>query len=68
MGVSATCYIIHYKPFWMNLSHHIKQIIVSDSEMNLIPRRMSNDDSDMECYSDVESDSEVNFGEEVNVG
>ena len=35
--------------------------------MTLVPRRMGNDDSDMECKIDVELDSEANVGDEVNV-
>ena len=51
----------------MNLYHHIKWLIVSDSDMTYIPRHMSNDDSNTEFDNDVESDSEVNVVEMVNV-
>ena len=66
VDVAATCEIICYRTFWMKLSHHRKIIIVSDSGINLVPRWMRNYDSDMECESGVELDSEVNSGEKVN--
>ena len=44
----------------MSLSYHIKRFIPPDSEVTLSPIRMINYDSDTECKSDAESDSEVN--------
>ena len=35
--------------------------------MPLVPRQMINDDLDKECESDMDSDSEIKVGEEVNV-
>ena len=67
VDVAATCQMLRHKTFWFNLSHRIKRPTVADSGMTLVPRYMINDDSDKEWNSDVESDIEVNVGEEVNV-
>ena len=38
LDVAATCEIPYHGPFWFNLSHHIKQLIVPYSWMRLVPR------------------------------
>ena len=60
--VSVTYKILCYITFRINSYHNIKHIIVSDSEMTLLPRWMINDDSDMEYESDMELDIKANIG------
>ena len=67
VNAAATYEIICHRLFWLNFSHHIKRLIVTNLGVYLVSRRMINYDADTECESDLDSDSEVNVGEEVNV-
>ena len=67
VAIAPTFKMICYIPFLMNHSHHIKRFIVSNPGMNLVPIQERNDNPDTECNIYVDSDSELNVVEEVNM-